>query len=162
APTAALLARRARERAVWLAPGVDVLGVGCTASLRSDRPKKGDHRIHAAAATAQGVRTLSLTLAKEQRSRQGEEEVAARRVVNADKPPLSEAEVRRRVAQLLWKAPAWLTRAPTFVEKARLFPGAVFVVGVDTAVRIVQPRFYGGSEEGMRTAMGEIRERGCR
>jgi hypothetical protein len=76
------MARRARERAAWLAPGEVVVGVGGTASLRSDRPKKGDHRIHVAAETARGVLGLSLTLAKEQRDRGGEEEVAARLVLN--------------------------------------------------------------------------------
>jgi len=39
----------------------------------------------------------------------------------------------------------YLTNAPTYVEKARLFPGCTFVVGHDTALRIVDPRFYGGS-----------------
>jgi hypothetical protein len=37
-----------------------------------------------------------------------------------------------------------LTNAPTYVEKARLFPGRTFVIGHDTALRIVDPRFYGG------------------
>src|SRR5262249_9137181 len=54
-------------------------------------------------------------------------------VVNADKPPLAVEEVRRRLAQFAWQAPVWLSRAPTFVEKAEVFPGAVFVVGADTA-----------------------------
>src|SRR5438034_8081048 len=35
-------------------PIYTVAGVACTASLRSDRPKKGEHRIHVAAATAAG------------------------------------------------------------------------------------------------------------
>ena len=39
-------------------------------------------------------------------------------------------EVRRRLAQCTWRAPLWLTRAPTFAEKALLFPGVVFVVGM--------------------------------
>jgi hypothetical protein len=82
--------------------------------------------------------------------------------VNADKPPLSAAELRRRARQFLSRAPLWLTRAPTFPEKARLFGGATFVVGADTAARIVQPRFYGGSEEAMLRALGEFGERGCR
>src|SRR5436305_8179774 len=36
--TAQQMARRARERAAWLAPGEPVVGIGGTASLRSDRP----------------------------------------------------------------------------------------------------------------------------
>jgi nicotinic acid mononucleotide adenylyltransferase len=83
-------------------------------------------------------------------------------VVNADKPPLEAEEVRRRLAQFGMRAPVWLTRAPNFAEKARLFPGAVFVVGADTAARIVQPRFYQGSEEGMLAALDGLRRQGCR
>src|SRR5262249_35492969 len=49
-------------------------------------------------------------------------------VTNVDKPPLSPAEVRRRLAQFAWHGPVWVTRTPTFAEKARLFPGAAFVV----------------------------------
>jgi hypothetical protein len=83
-------------------------------------------------------------------------------VINADKPPLGEDEVRRRVAQFAWKGPLWLTRAPTFAEKARLFPEVVFVVGTDTAARIVQARFYGDSVEAMGRALADLRDRGCR
>jgi hypothetical protein len=39
-----------------------------------------------------------------------------------------------------------LTKAPTFVEKAKLFPEATFVIGFDTALRIVDPK-YGMSVE---------------
>jgi hypothetical protein len=83
-------------------------------------------------------------------------------VVNADKPPLSMEEVRRRLAQFTWVAPVWLTRAPTFREKAELFPGAVFVIGADTAARIVQHRFYENSETRMHDALARIRQQGCR
>jgi nicotinic acid mononucleotide adenylyltransferase len=259
AATAQEMARRAWERACWLTSAATVAGIGCTASLRSDRPKRGDHRFHIAIHTTTSVRSWSLTLAKEQREREGEEEIldsvllnamaevfglsdrlpvpllpgeamqtdtvptadrleaflagsspvlccepdgrlrtdaprpglllpgsfnplhhghcglaeGAERitgrpaafelsVANADKPPLASDEVRRRRVQFLWRAPLWLTQAPTFVEKARLFPGAIFVVGSDTAERIVQPRFYGDSEEAMATALAEIRQRQCR
>ena len=83
-------------------------------------------------------------------------------VANVEKPPLAEAEVRRRMVQFAWRAPLWLTHAPTFLEKSRLFPGAVFVVGSDTAVRIVEPRFYRDSVETMRVALTEIRGHGVR
>jgi hypothetical protein len=83
-------------------------------------------------------------------------------ICNADKPSLTVEEVRRRLSQFTWLAPLWLTRAPTFREKAEHFPGAVFAVGADTAVRIIQPRFYVGSDELMCAALDYIRQRGCR
>jgi hypothetical protein len=83
-------------------------------------------------------------------------------VVNVDKPPLPAEEVRRRLWQFQWRAPVWLTRAPTFVEKARRFPNVVFVVGADTAERIVAPRYYQGCEALMAEALATIRARGCR
>jgi hypothetical protein len=258
AAVAAGLAVRARDRAAQLAPGEPVAGIACTASLRSDRPKRGDHRVHVAAATETGEFVLSLTLAKEQRDREGEETVASRLVLNAlaeafglagrvvlpllpgetvqreerpagllsqflmgqpstlcvepdgrlrqgggrpsvllpgsfnplheghrgmaaaaarlldkpvafelsvanvEKPSMAEGEVRRRMAHFSWRAPLWLTHAPTFLEKVRLFPGAVFVVGIDTAVRIVEPRFYRDSALAMHDALREIRRHGSR
>jgi hypothetical protein len=258
-PAAQAMAVRACDRARWLAPGAPVAGVGCTASLRSDRPKRGDHRFHLSLVSATRSTTVSLTLTKEARDREGEELVLdlmllnlladaagvserldvpllpgetveredfppqdplgrflrgdwpllyadldgrlraegpkpafllpgsfnplheghagllriARQqvggagafemtVVNADKPPLAEEEVRRRLAQLSWRAPLWLTRCPTFVEKARLFPGTMFVVGADTATRIVDPRFYQDSPERLAAAMAELGSAGCR
>ncbi|HEX5272071.1 MAG TPA: hypothetical protein VFW33_16355, partial [Gemmataceae bacterium] len=71
-------------------------------------------------------------------------------------------EVRRRLAQFAGRAMVWLVRAPTFVEKARLFPGTAFVLGADTAERVVAPRYYGGSAEEMGRALDEVRRQGCR
>jgi nicotinamide mononucleotide (NMN) deamidase PncC len=256
-PTAVEMARRSRERAGWLAGG-EGAGVACTAGLRTDRPKRGDHRFHLAIDRGGQVRTWSCVLTKEARTREEEEEVLCRALlnalaetfgvtgrvevpllpgeeitcttrdhddplsgffagrlawvciepdgrahqdappglllpgsfnplheghltlaevasrklglpavfeltqVNADKPPLEEGEVRRRLAGLAWKGRVVLTRAPTFADKAALFPGAVFVVGADTAARIVEPRFYGDSAEAMGRALGDLRGHGCR
>ena len=77
-------------------------------------------------------------------------------VTNVDKPPLAGGIVRQRVAQFAWKAPVELTRAPTFVEKSRLFPKATFVIGADTAERLVAPRYYGDDEARMHDALEEI------
>ncbi len=82
-------------------------------------------------------------------------------ITNVDKPPLSPEEVRRRLAQFAAQAPLWLVRAPTFAEKARQFPGTTFVVGIDTAERILAPRYYGQSVEAMRAALAEIAGLGC-
>ncbi len=83
-------------------------------------------------------------------------------VVNVDKPPLEEVEVRRRLRQFQCGWCVILTRAPTFREKAALFPGCTFIIGWDTAVRLVHPRYYGGREETMRAALAEIQAAGCR
>src|SRR5262249_29114014 len=83
-------------------------------------------------------------------------------VTNVDKPPLGAEEVYRRIDQFTWRAPVWLTRAPTFAEKATLFPSAVFVVGADTAARIVDPHYYEGSEARMAEALALFRAQGCR
>ncbi len=259
--TAAAMARRARERARALVPeATATVGLGATASLASDRPKKGEHRGHIAVATSDGVDMISIVLEKDHRDRAAEEDVVARAVVialaracgvaaphieslldpgdrlaeehqppseplglllagaierltafpdgqlargaptpravlpgsfnplhaghlgmahvaswilgtpvafelsvtNVDKPALGEAEVSRRLRQFEWRHVVELTRAPTFREKARLFPGTTFVVGVDTAERITHPRYYGDSAAMMRAALDEIAARGCR
>jgi len=48
-----------------------------------------------------------------------------------------------------------LTRAETFQKKAGLLPGRTFLLGWDTAVRLVAPRYYGGEAEMMR-ALAEM------
>jgi hypothetical protein len=269
AATSRAMAARAYERAAWLAPGEDVLGLGCTASLATDRPKRGDHRFHLTSHSAQRITTYSLILRKGERGREAEEavldsallnalaeayeladrvpvpllagesmqveslpsadlasallrgelpafcaeldgrlsgmgggtlqtgptvarpgallpgafnpaheghwrlaEVASRilgttvalelSATNVDKPALTVAEIRRRLQQFTWRMPVWVTRAPTFAEKASLFPGVVFVVGADTAERIVAARYYGDSEARMIAALEHIRRQGCR
>src|SRR5207248_489486 len=83
APTSRLMARRAYERARRLAPGAVVAGLGCTASLVSDRAKRGDHRLFVSAHTLHGATTWSLTLSKGQRDRAGEEALVDGVLLNA-------------------------------------------------------------------------------
>jgi Cytidylyltransferase-like len=77
-------------------------------------------------------------------------------VTNVDKPPLAAETVRQRVTQFAWKAPVELTRAPTFLEKSRLFRGTTFVIGADTAERLFQPKYYGDDVDRMHGALEEI------
>lgn len=86
-------------------------------------------------------------------------EIAA---VNADKPRLPVADLLERMSQFAGLAPVFASNAPTFVEKSRVFPGCTFVVGFDTAARVIQPRYYGDSEANTLAALGEIRANGCR
>jgi len=82
-------------------------------------------------------------------------------ILNADKAPLGYAEIERRLAQFRWRYSLVLSRAALFVEKAALFPGCVFVLGYDTAVRLIDPRYYGGAP-GRDAALAAIRAHGCR
>ncbi|MBC7820892.1 MAG: hypothetical protein IAG10_28745 [Planctomycetaceae bacterium] len=75
--------------------------------------------------------------------------------VNVDKPPLDFLTIESRCRQFT-ERPVVLTHAPTFVLKSRLFPNTAFVVGIDTAERIVLPKYYGG-DAGMLAALNEIR-----
>ncbi|MDO5581124.1 MAG: hypothetical protein Q4G69_08295 [Planctomycetia bacterium] len=79
-PTARLLAIAAFQRAQSLAPEIDsddLFGIGATASLASDRPKKGDHRIHIGIQSLQETWSFSLTLTKGERTRAEEEELSS-------------------------------------------------------------------------------------
>lgn len=259
AETACLMAGRAYTRARWLLPGDDpVVGLACTATLVTDRPKRGEHRAFLAAWQPERLICLSLHLEKGARDRAGEEAVvrnlllsllskacgldnnlptplrendtlsesiydfsamtdrllngelayfevadngrltttkqpplilsgsfnplheghldmaraAAERVgqpttfelsaTNADKPPLPESVILQRLSQFAGRHAIAVSTAPTFIEKSRIYPGATFVVGFDTAVRILQPRYYDNSHALMLTALSEINEYGCR
>ena len=83
-------------------------------------------------------------------------------VANVDKPSLTSDEVEERVAQFRGKWPLILTLAPTFLEKARLLPGCAIVLGWDTAIRLVHPRYYGDNENTMKAALKEMGDLGCR
>ena len=261
--TAIAMARTARARAARLMPaGADLVGLGATAALVSDRPRKGEHRFHIAFANAAGAAHCTCVLAKGRRDRAAEEDLVSRAIVlwlaracgitasppkslfdadehyaesvvvaeaavdtvdrllagdldrvtvqpdgqmmlsapqpsvlfpgsfnpmheghvllarvaeelrqqplafeisvtNVDKPPLLGETVRHRLAQFAWKSPVELTRAPTFLEKSRLFPGATFVIGADTAERLFGPKYYGDDETLMHVALGEIANSGA-
>jgi nicotinic acid mononucleotide adenylyltransferase len=83
-------------------------------------------------------------------------------VVNVDKPALTREEIRRRLLPFNGQASVWLTHAPKFAQKAERFPGATFVVGVDTAERIVSPRYYGEDSAQMHAALDRMRILDCR
>jgi hypothetical protein len=254
ADTAIAMARRARARAARLVPEADLVGLGATAALVSDRPRRGEHRFHVAFANSAGIAHCTGVLAKGRRDRGAEEDLASRAIIlflaqacgvaapsprsvldadehfeetigasvdpidqllageldrvtaqpdgqlmlsaprsplllpgsfnpvhtghwslaqvaeelrqqplafeisvtNVDKPPLEGTTVRQRVTQFAWKSPVELTRAPTFLEKSRLFPKTTFVIGADTAERLVAPKYYGDDEARMHAALEEI------
>ena len=66
-------------------------------------------------------------------------------LTHPEKPALDYLAIRSRLAPFANLGErVVLTTAPTYLEKARLFPACTFVVGHDTALRVVDPRFYGG------------------
>ena len=81
-------------------------------------------------------------------------------VANVDKPRLSSNEVERRVEH--FRRPVLITNAATFVDKAQLVPRTIFVVGIDTAVRIVDPTYYDNSANGLLQAIEKLSRCGCR
>ena len=84
--TARRMAMAARQRAVFLlqkqnaslGEQTSAVGLGLTASLASDRPKKGDHRIHLAIQSQNVTLTASLILTKNARTRAEEERLTTR------------------------------------------------------------------------------------
>ena len=86
-------------------------------------------------------------------------------ITNVDKPPLDFIEISQRLAGIKEQDPTrqiLLSTAPTFREKATLVPGAVFMVGIDTLVRIADPRYYHDDERQRDQAIREIAAAGCR
>jgi hypothetical protein len=60
--------------------------------------------------------------------------------VNVDKPELPEEEILRR-ASAVFDVPVALTAAPRFIQKAQQFPKTTFVLGYDTAARLIDPAY---------------------
>ncbi len=80
-------------------------------------------------------------------------------IENVDKPPLDYltlGERRNDEYEIVF------TRAPTFQQKSVIFPGATFVVGLDTIVRIDDPKYYDGSLDKRNQAIADIRNNGNR
>ena len=96
---------------------------------------------------------------------------------NADKPVISAEEICRRLVKSIVGHPPHpslgpmltlrphglvITRAATFLAKARLFPGSLFVVGTDTLQRIGDPKFYDANPQQRDAAIAEIADLGSR
>ncbi|XP_061992261.1 uncharacterized protein LOC133710254 isoform X1 [Rosa rugosa] len=65
--------------------------------------------------------------------------------INADKPPLSISQIKDRVKQFQKVGKTVIiSNQPYFYKKAELFPGSAFVIGADTAARLVNPKYYDG------------------
>ena len=81
-------------------------------------------------------------------------------VINADKPALLYSVISQR-ASLFTASPALiLTRAPRFIDKAALMPGSTFVLGYDTVVRLLNPKYYPDGD--VSGSLAQIAQHDCR
>ena len=94
-----------------------IIGVGCTASLITNREKKGDHRIHVAVQTLQRTIQFSLFCQKDTRTRWEEERIVADLILNA----IETARQQETAHPLLSLPSVWEndgTVFPIFVESS--------------------------------------------
>jgi hypothetical protein len=91
----------------------------------------------------EGHRQL-LEVAEQVTSRRGIFEIS---IENVDKPDLPRGELERRLQQLAGLRDVAVTRARLFSDKAHLLPGAWFVIGFDTAQRLIDDQYY--ADDGM-------------
>ncbi|CAH0484615.1 unnamed protein product [Peronospora farinosa] len=89
-------------------------------------------------------------------------------VANADKGAIESSTVSARLAQFshgdtlgLDAWPVLVTNATFFGEKAELLPGCTFIIGADTAVRIVDKKYYDMDEHKMVLALEHIARHEC-
>ncbi|XP_061356526.1 uncharacterized protein LOC133300955 isoform X2 [Gastrolobium bilobum] len=82
--------------------------------------------------------------------------------VNADKPPLSVPQIKDRIKQFekVGKT-VIISNQPYFYKKAELFPGSTFVIGADTAVRLINPKYYDGDYDKMLKILIGCKQTGC-
>ncbi|KAJ7954144.1 Nucleotidylyl transferase superfamily protein [Quillaja saponaria] len=82
--------------------------------------------------------------------------------VNADKPPLSVSQIKDRVKQFEKAGKTVIiSNQPYFYKKAELFPGSAFVIGVDTVIRLINPKYYDGDYKKMLEILIGCKRTGC-
>jgi nicotinic acid mononucleotide adenylyltransferase len=69
-------------------------------------------------------------------------------IENVDKPDLPRRELEERLAQFHGSHDVAVTRTRLFTEKAAALPGAWFVLGFDTAERLLDDRYYADDGKG--------------
>ena len=86
-------------------------------------------------------------------------------VRNVEKPEIATSDLDERLQQFQELGDiVIITRAATFLEKARLMPETTFVIGYDTAIRLFDDRFYADTDSLTPSldAMSELRDLGSR
>ncbi|MDP7485368.1 MAG: hypothetical protein QF476_04840, partial [Dehalococcoidia bacterium] len=88
-------------------------------------------------------------------------------ITNVDKPMLPRLELERRAAGITANGSSLIvTSAPRFTEKSSILPGATFVIGFDTYIRLMAKRYYpdhvAGPHSSVENSLDLIRENKCR
>ena len=82
-------------------------------------------------------------------------------VENVDKPNIQEELVIERLNQFGESNIILVTDSKLFLQKSKLFPGSTFVIGYDTAVRLLDPKYYDNDVRLMYQSIGQIMENKC-
>jgi len=80
---------------------------------------------------------------------------------NVDKPPLQANEIEKRVSQFERSETVILTCAPLFGEKSSIFQNSTFIIGNDTALRLVDPKYYDNDVQNMYTSLQKVMDNKC-
>jgi hypothetical protein len=67
-----------------------------------------------------------------------------------------------RLVQFAGEFSVFVTNAPTFLDKSQILDHSVFVVGYDTASRIIKPMYYGDTIEGLCRCLQTLQDNHCR
>eukprot|EP01012_Entosiphon_sulcatum_P013038 TRINITY_DN18305_c2_g3_i1.p1 TRINITY_DN18305_c2_g3~~TRINITY_DN18305_c2_g3_i1.p1 ORF type:complete len:398 (+),score=62.29 TRINITY_DN18305_c2_g3_i1:25-1194(+) len=79
---------------------------------------------------------------------------------NADKSDITQDIIQQRAAQFQGKFDLVITKLPLVVQKAQVFAGSYLVLGYDTAIRVLDKKYY-GSDEKLVDSLRLIRDAGC-
>eukprot|EP00210_Caulerpa_lentillifera_P005560 g5319.t1 len=83
-------------------------------------------------------------------------------ILHPDKGYLDEDVIRQRLGQFQnEKLPVLLTSMPLYSDKASTFLDSTLLIGYDTAVRIINPKYYSNSELETMLNFEGIRRNGC-
>ena len=83
-------------------------------------------------------------------------------ISNVDKPNLTSKEIKLRLGQFKKEDTVIIDQAPLFSEKSILFPKSIFLIGYDTAERLVDIKYYSSDFEQMCQSLSLIEHNKCR
>lgn len=86
-------------------------------------------------------------------------------LTNFDKPMIDAISLRDRINSISGKVPEcvtnlYITNAPRFIDKAKIFPGATFIIGQDTFERLVRIKHF-NEMAAWHSDVETIRRSGC-